>query len=237
MHRMLVSAALFIAAPAAAATQEAPAAPMLHEGTLLDIVAEGQTTRVPDLATIRAGVVTQGSTAAEAMRANATRMDRVMAALRSAGVAERDIRTATVSLQPQYRYAENEPPTITGYQANNSVTIRFRDVARSGTILDALVREGANQIDGPQLSLADPAAALDEARKDAVQAARSRAQLYAEAAGLRVVRILSIREQGSNAPAPPPMARMRAASAESDTQIAPGEQDVTVTLDIRFLLQ
>ncbi|WP_163362974.1 SIMPL domain-containing protein, partial [Klebsiella aerogenes] len=66
------------------------------------------------------------------------------------GVAERDIQTATIGLSPQYRYAQNEPPVITGYQASNQVSVRFREVAKSGTILDALVREGANNISGPE---------------------------------------------------------------------------------------
>ncbi|MBN9926995.1 SIMPL domain-containing protein, partial [Listeria monocytogenes] len=80
---------------------------------------------------------------------NGTRMTRVLAALKKAGVAARDVRTANVSLSPQYRYADGQAPVVTGYQASNSVAVRFRDVAKSGAILDALVAEGANQIDGP----------------------------------------------------------------------------------------
>ena len=86
----------------------------------------------------------------------------VLAALKQAGIAARDIRTANVSLSPQYRYTDGQAPVITGYQANNSVSVRFREIAKSGAILDALVREGANQIDGPTLSLDQPDAALDD---------------------------------------------------------------------------
>ena len=150
--------------------------PVIAEGTTLDVTAEGQTTRVPDVATIRAGVVTQGATAAAALAENGTRMAAVLDALKRAGVAQRDIRTANVSLSPQYRYAENQPPVIIGYQANNNVSIRFRDIAKSGAILDALVKQGANQIDGPSLSIDQPDAALDEARTDAVKRARARAE-------------------------------------------------------------
>ena len=228
--------ALPLAAPAAA---QIVAPTILPDGTLLEVSAQGKSTRVPDLATIRAGVVTQAPTAAAALSENAGRMDRVLAALRDAGVAERDIATATVRLSPQYRYIENQAPAITGYQATNTVSIRFRDIAESGTILDALVKQGANQIDGPNLSLDNPDAALDEARTDAVKRARARAELYARAAGLSVSRIVSISESGDNVGMPPPRPIMYAARAESaaDTAIVPGETDVTVTLQVRFLLK
>ncbi|MBJ6122167.1 SIMPL domain-containing protein [Sphingomonas mollis] len=239
---MIALAALPVATlPVAAAAQgqQTSIQPMIPaSGTVVDVVAEGRTTRVPDLATIRAGVVTPGATAAQALADNATAMARVLAALRKAGVAPRDLATATVQLAPQYRYAENQPPVITGYQATNSVSVRFRDVARSGAILDALVKEGANQIDGPNLSLAEPDAALDEARADAVKRARARADLYARAAGLRVVRIVSIAEAGqdSGGPERPVMLMARAAKADASTEIAPGEKDITATLQVRFLL-
>src|SRR3546814_5433794 len=155
-------------------------------------------------------------------------MDRVLAALKGAGVAARDIATANVQLSPQYRYGENQPPVITGYQATNSVSIRFRDIAKSGTILDALVKQGANQIDGPNLSLDNPDAAPDEARADAVKRARARAELYANAAGLHVARIVTNSESGSNPGYPPPRPVMYAARAEAaaDTAIEIGRAHV-----------
>ena len=227
-----------VAGAAGAQTITTPA--VLPDGTLLDVTATGKTTRTPDLATIEAGVVTQAGTAAAALSDNSGRMARVLAALKAAGVASRDIATSTVRLNPQYRYADNQPPAITGYQATNTVTVKFRDIAKSGSILDALVAQGANQIDGPNLSLADPDAALDEARADAVARARARAELYAKAAGLSVARIVSIDETGENAGGPPPprpIMYARAEAAAPPTQIAPGETDVTATLSVRFLLK
>lgn len=226
-------------AVAPALAQTMPVAPaMIPDGTLLDITATGKTTRVPDLATIRAGVVTQAPTAAAALSDNANRMSAVLSALKRAGIQPRDIATANVSLQPQYRYEDNKPPVITGYQATNTVSIRFRDIAKSGAILDALVAQGANQIDGPNLSLDQPDAALDEARVDAVKRAQARAQLYAKAAGLSVSRILTIAEGGEIAGPPPPMPVYRMAAAKAaDTQVMPGESDVAVTITVRFLLK
>lgn len=241
--RSLVVISTMLAASALAAPANAQstvgAVPIVQDGTTLDINAEGRTTRVPDLAVIRSGVVSQAATAAAALSDNSARMSRVLAALRRAGIAERDIQTSNVGLSPQYRYAENKPPVITGYQANNSLQVRFRDVAKAGPILDALVAEGANQIDGPNLMLDKPTEALDEARADAIKRARDRAELYARAAGLRVVKIVSITEQGENAGyAPPPMPIMMAArEAKADTAIVAGERDVTVNVQVRFLLK
>lgn len=234
---VVVTLSSIAVAPALAQTM--PVAPaMIPDGTLLDITATGKTTRVPDLATIRAGVVTQAPTAAAALSDNANRMSAVLSALKRAGIQPRDIATANVSLQPQYRYEDNKPPVITGYQATNTVSIRFRDIAKSGAILDALVAQGANQIDGPNLSLDQPDAALDEARVDAVKRAQARAQLYAKAAGLSVSRILTIAEGGEIAGPPPPMPVYRMAAAKAaDTQVLPGESDVTVTITVRFLLK
>ena len=164
------------------------------------MVATGEVTRVPDLVRINAGVVTQAATASEAIRQNAARMARVRAALRRAGIADRDIQTSTISLQPDYRYAENQPPQLTGYRASNEVNVRFRDIANSGAILDALVAEGANQINGPMLAIERPEAALDEARTRALAAARARAELYARSLGMRVVRIVAVSEAGAAPP-------------------------------------
>ena len=218
----------------------AQVAPMsVPDGTILDVSATGKTTRIPDIATIRAGVVTQGATAAQALADNAQRMASVLAALKTAGVQPRDIATANVSLQPQYRYENNQPPVITGYQASNTVSIRFRDIAKSGAILDILVKQGANQIDGPSLSLDQPDAALDEARVDAVKRARARAELYAKAAGLSVVRILSTSEGGEMAGPQPPIVYMARAKMQDApaTSISAGETDVTVSVSVRFLLK
>ena len=109
-------------------------------------------------------------------------------------------------------------------------------------VIDALVKAGANQIDGPALSLSQPDAALDAARADAVKRAQARASLYAQAAGLRVDRILSISEAGENdggQPQPPVMFRVRAMAADSAaaTQVLPGETDVTATINVRFVLK
>lgn len=237
MVRLLTIAAAAAALPLTAAAQVAAPGAIVPEGTLLDVVAEGEASRVPDIATIRAGVVTQAPTAAAALTANATQMKTVLAALKAAGVADRDVQTATISLNPQYRYAENQPPVITGYQASNNVSVKFRDIAKSGNILDALVKQGANQIDGPNLSIDQLEAAQDEARTDAVKRARARAELYAKALGMRIDRLVSLSEGNDGGmPGPVPMMMARA-EAKDSTQVVPGEQQVNVTIRVRFLLK
>jgi uncharacterized protein len=206
-------------------------------GTRLDIVAQGSVKRVPDIAIISAGVVATARDAKSAMASNATAMARVLTALRGAGVADRDMATAQIGLNAQYRYVENQAPIVTGYQANNSVTVRFRDIAKSGAILDALVAAGANQINGPTLTLDKPETAQDEARADAIKTARARAELYAKAAGLTVKRIVAISEMGNvSGPMPMPYARGAMMQAEAKSEIVPGEQDVGVTLNVTFEL-
>ena len=232
----LLLAAAIPAAPAAAQVTTQLAQPIA--GTRLDISATGEVTRVPDVAIISAGVVTRGATARAAIQENARRMERVIAALRRSGVAERDIQTTSINLNPEYRYAENQPPKLVGYSASNQVTIKFRDIENSGAILDALVAEGANQINGPTMTIDDPRAALDEARTKAVAVGLQRAELYARALGKRVGRIISISESGGYAPPPPmPMLERAAVAQAVDTKIVPGEQQLQVTLAMVVELQ
>lgn len=228
----LIALAVPLAGPAAAQTAPREAV----TGTRLDVAATGEVTRVPDIVRINAGVVTQAPSATEAIRQNAAHMERVRAALRQAGIAERDIQTSSISLQPDYRYAENQPPQLTGYRASNEVNVRFRDIAASGRILDALVAQGANQINGPMLGLDRPEEALDEARTRALASARARAELYARALGVRVKRILYISEAGAAAPPPGPMLRMQA-ERDASTPISPGEQVLAVSLTVGFELE
>lgn len=241
MIRMLTMASLIAltALPAAAAAQ--PVIAQTISGTRLDVVATGEVNRVPDVAMISAGVMTRGATASEAISENRRSMQRVVAALRAAGVAERDIQTSSLNLNPDYRHTENQLPVLTGYTANNQVTIRFRNIAETGRILDALVAQGANQINGPSLTIDKPETALDEARKNAIAKARARAELYAAVIGKRVGRILSISEAGGFGPNPPPYAMMRRGDAvgmaSEASNIVPGEQTLTATLSVSFELE
>ena len=232
------AAATAMAVPAALPAQSTGIAQQ-SLATRLDISAAGTVSRVPDLAIISAGVVTKSATATGAIADNAARMERVRAALRRAGIADKDIQTSSINLNPDYRYENNQAPVLTGYQASNNVSVKFRDIRNSGKILDALVAEGANQISGPSLTIDKPESAYDEARIKAIAAGRARAELYARSLGMRVVRLVAVSEGGGNYPRPPmPMLQMAAkAERSADTAIDPGSQDLEITLAMSFDLQ
>jgi uncharacterized protein YggE len=239
MKNALVAAVMLGAAalPSAAAAQQSTINQTIA-GTRLDVNATGEVTRVPDVAIISAGVVSRSTTATGALQDTANRMSRVLAALKRAGIEDRDIQTSNVSLNPEYRYVENRPPQLVGYTASNTVTVRFRDVRNSGKILDALVAQGSNQINGPTLTVDKPESALDEARTKAIAIGRARAELYARSLGLRVVRVVSVNESGASYPVPPPMPMYaRADMAQAKTSIEPGEQKLQVNLAMTFELQ
>lgn len=240
----------FVLAPIAFAA----AAPVLAQAqataptaatTLLSLNAEGRSFRKPDLAIFSAGVTSQGKTAAAALAANSADMNRVIAALKASGIADRDIQTSNLSINPVYRQQvvrkdgqlEETVPVIVGYQVNNQVTVRQRKLADFGKVLDTLVSAGANQVNGPSFELDDSDAAMDEARTAAMTKARQRADLYARAAGLKVKRIVSISEGGGYNPQPMPMLYAKAAMADAaPTPVAAGEVGLTATVSVQFEL-
>lgn len=231
-----LAASLLGSLPMPADAQTPPTA-VATDGTLLSVSAQAEARRAPDIATVSAGVVTQSADANGALRENADRMAKVVAAIRAAGVADRDVQTAGVNLNPQYRYVENQPPAITGYQATNTVNVTVRDIARLGRILDALVATGANQINGPTFDIDQKEPAYDEARRSALDTARARAEMYAKALGVHVRRIVSIDETGgASTPRPIPMYAMAKMARDEATPISPGENVLAVSLNVVFEL-
>lgn len=234
---LLLALFLVPGVPMTAHAQTLPA-PQASDATLLNISAQAEARRVPDVATLSAGVVTQAVDGNTAMRENAVQMDKMMAAIKAAGIAERDIQTSGINLSPQYRYAENEAPKITGYQASNTVSLKVRDITKLGKVLDSLAAQGANQINGPSFEIDQPEPVYDEARLAALKKAQARAETYAKSLGLRVRRIVSISEGGQGGFRPMPVMAMasRSAKMEMDTAVSPGETTVSVNLDVVFEL-
>ncbi|CAN5387850.1 hypothetical protein BH10PSE1_BH10PSE1_15340 [soil metagenome] len=205
---------------------------MIQTQPSLNLSATGEVKVAPDMATINFGVVTEAPTAQAAMAQNATRMTEVAAAMRRAGLAERDIQTSGLNLQAQYDYAENQPPKLRGYQATNRVTVNIQDLTKVGTTADAVVAAGVNQIDGISFGLKNPKAAEDEARRMAVTALQSKARLYAEALGVTLGGIRSLNEGGGYTPPQPmPMMFARASMAGADsTPVSAGELSVKIDI-------
>jgi len=218
------------AAPALAQTSTEAA----FKATTFSLSAYGETRVAPDMATINLGVQTDAPTAAEALKANGVRMNQVMAALKKAGIAERDIQTSNLNLNAQYAYEQNQPPRLTGYQASNQVTITVRDLTKLGGAVDATVGAGANTVNGISFGLADPRAAEDAARLEAVKALQAKAALYARATGYKDMRLVNLNEGGGYTPAPPPVPMMAFASkreAADSTSIAGGELKVRIDVN------
>jgi uncharacterized protein len=224
------------ALPAAAlADVPSPGAERAFEATTLSLDAHGQVEVAPDRASITLGVQTHAPTAAEAMARNAGQMNAVLTALRKAGVAERNVRTSTLSLSADYAYPQNKPPELTGYAAGDDVTVIVDDLARLGPVIDAVTAAGANQINGVSFGLKDPAAAEDAARLAAVKALSAKAALYAEATGYHLARLVNLSEAGGYAPPQPVRAVMYMAKAAAPTPIAAGE--LTVRIDVTGLYE
>lgn len=237
MHPLLPAVAIMAAAtmavPAAAQTLAHPAE------TRLLLAAEAEVSAEPDIAEVGAGVLTQATEASAALAQNAADMSKVIAALRKAGVAEKDIQTSGLRVTPRFRYQQDKEPELIGFQASNRVRARIRDPKNTGRVVDALVTAGANQIDGPNFTIEHPEPLLDQARAEAVARARARAELYAKAAGMRVGRIISIRENGvANMPPPMPVARamVMAESARADSPVAPGQVQLSAGVEVEFTL-
>jgi uncharacterized protein YggE len=251
----LAAASLMPLSPAAA--QDAGPLPQIAQGhTLLTVNAEGTSHRQPDLAVFTAGVTTQGSTAGDALAANSRAMTQVIAALKRAGIADRDIQTSNLSVNPIYSDPNRDaaiaaqagrpirpiPPEqqmarIIGYQVTNNVSVRQRKLEDYGKVIDTLVSAGANQVNGPSFQMDDQEPALDEARLDAMKTARHRAELYASAAGLHIVRIVSISESGGYYRPQPMFARVaEAASPAPPPPVQAGELEMTANVTVLYEL-
>lgn len=221
-----------------AAAQEAQVAVPAVQGTLLSVSADGMSEGRPDMATINLGVTTEAQTAQAALADNARRMQTLIQALRRAGVAERDIQTSNVSVNPQQQYVEGQPPRVTGYQANNSVTAKIRSIDNTGRVIDAAVAAGGNNINGVSFSYQDPDAQLDAARRDAIREARRRADLYASALNMHVVRVVAVSEGGGySPPMPMPMFARVANQDMASTPVAPGQIETHVSVNITYELR
>ncbi len=199
-----------LSAPAAFATaalllvSAGSAAPALaHEDheqpRTISITAEGVVETAPDIVEITAGVVSEAKSAKEALQANTESMTKVVAAMKEEGIAARDLQTTDFSVQPVYE-THHEPEngrttrTLTGYEVVNQVHLTVHEIGKLGAILDKLVSLGANKIDDISFGLDDPAEQKDEARKKAMKAAIAKAELYAEAAGAKLGKVMSISE-------------------------------------------
>ncbi|RTL54153.1 MAG: DUF541 domain-containing protein [Bradyrhizobiaceae bacterium] len=187
----------------------------------------------PDRAQIDGGVTTEAKTAREASEANNKAMTAVLAALKNAGIEDKDIQTSRLSLQPQMSNRPSGGPVqITGYHASNRVTVTVRDIGKIATVIDALTSSGANDIGGINFMVSQASKLLDEARVQAFNDARRKAEIYARAAGVELGDPLSISEEG--APGPVMYRRVAATMAAAPAPVAQGEETLRVGVNVAY---
>ena len=195
----------------------------------------GEVYVAPDMATISLGVSSFHEKASDAMRINSTAMNKIFTHLKTANIEPRDIQTTQLSLNPRWdrRNNSNTQPRIIGYEALNTLTVRVRELESVGTVLDVLTKAGANRINHISFDVQKPRPHKDEARKNAVADARVKAELYAQAAGVELGKVIYINENGGN-PQPRTMARMEMAMASDAVPVAAGELGLRSTVTIVF---
>ncbi|NKM02135.1 SIMPL domain-containing protein [Rhizobium leguminosarum] len=230
--------ALPLAASAPAFAQEAkPREPVIS------VTGDGESSVAPDMAVVNLAVVKQAKTAREALDENNKAMNDVLAALKSGGIAERDLQTSGFSIQPQYNYpqpvdGQQQQPQLIGYQTINSVTVRLRDLAKLGAVIDQSVSLGINQGGEIQFTNDKPDAAIEEARKAAVADAVKRAKTLSEAAGVKLGRILEINENVPRAmPQPVYRATMMKEASDAAVPVQGGENNYNVSVTVTFAIE
>ncbi|AJC80335.1 hypothetical protein IE4803_CH03161 [Rhizobium etli bv. phaseoli str. IE4803] len=229
--------ALPLAAAAPVSAQEAK-----PREAVISVTGDGESPMAPDMAIVTLSVVKQAKTAREALDENNKAMKDVLDSLKSGGIAERDLQTSGFSIQPQYNYpqpvdGQQQQPQLIGYQTINAVTVRLRDLAKLGQVIDQSVTLGINQGGDIQFTNDKPEAALEEARKNAVVEAVKKAKTLSEAAGVKLGRIIEINE---NEPRPLPQPAYRATmmkEADAAVPVQGGETTYHVSVTVTFAIE
>lgn len=239
MHfSVMVRASLVAAALASAALYALPARADDAPRPTLSLNGTGEISVAPDMAVISSGVVTEAVTARAALDANNEAIAAVIAALKGTGIEARDIQTSGFRVQPRYlRDGKNkedpEAPRIVGYTVNNNVSVIVRDLAKLGAVLDQTVTVGANRLGGINFQVSDADKRLDAARTIAMKDAIRKAGIYADAAGVKLDRILSISESGGFRPYPKQEAMMMR-DASASVPVEAGEQTLSVDVNVTW---
>ncbi|CAG0977681.1 MAG: SIMPL domain-containing protein [Rhizobiaceae bacterium] len=227
---LVLAAAL--AVPVAAAAAEPPPPRVV-------VMGEGQAALAPDMALLSLSVMREAPTAREALDANNAAMAAVIAAMKASGVEDRDLQTAGIQISPRYDYSNKPDGTqearLAAYQVTNTLSVRVRDLARTGEIIDKAVTLGVNQGGGVTFANDDPSAALTEARKKAVADAIAKARTLAEAAGVSLGRVVEISEQSYVSGPEPFLAK--ALPADAAVPVEAGENSYKVQVNMSFELR
>ena len=243
LARTRYAALAAVAALAVMSAAPARAAEGSQLPSVITVAGEGEASVAPDTAIVTLGVVRQAKTAREALDDNNRAMSEVLKALKANGIADRDLQTSGFGIAPQYNYpvdkdGQSLPPELVGYQVTNTLTVRLRDMAKLGALLDTAVSLGINQGGDIRFTNDKPEATITEARKAAVASAIAKARTLSEAAGVRLGRVIEIKEVPERTqPLPVYRASMAKEMADgSAVPIAGGENSYTVTVNMTFAL-
>ena len=205
---------------------------------IMSLTGHGEVRAVPDLAVVSMGVLSSADSARKALDANTKAMTELMATLSAANIGSKDIATSNFTVSPRYDYGQNngQPPKLVGYDVSNNVTVTVHKLEAIGGILDKAVSSGSNQINGISFSISKPEAAMDEARKLAVQDARHKAELYAAATSTTLGNVIAIAE-GGPVYQPPMQVQMSARKMSADAANVPisqGEQVLSIDVNMSW---
>ena len=220
LHALLVALVVLLPASAQAADK------------LITVTGQASVAVVPDLVAIRIGVTNRAKTARDASEANAKQMTAVVTAIKGDGIADRDMQTSQLSLQPDYDSSKSGTAQLLGFQAGNQLTVKIHDISRLPTVLDHATTAGANEVSGIEFEVSNPSKLLDKARVEAIADAHRKAELYAQAAGAKLGKVAAISEET----APGPMPRLLGAARGAMAPIAAGEQSLQATVKVSYEL-
>jgi uncharacterized protein YggE len=227
-----------IASPAFSPRQLLAADPATSVEHTISVAGAGRVILSPDTADLRLGVTATAKTVKDARARAAEAMTAVLASLRELGIADRDMQTTVLSLQPVYDYTTSpKPPRLTGYSLTNAISVTIRDLAKVGDAIDDALAAGATSLDGVSFRVADQTAAEKQAREAAMAEAKAKATTLANAAGVSITGVQSIGENVSPVPYPIYYGYAeRAAAADVQTPVMPGTSEVSVTVAVVYVI-
>ena len=232
------AAAAAIASPAFAPRPISGAEPTTPSEPTISVTGTGRVVVTPDIADLRLGVSVTKPTVKGARATAAQTMTNVIAAIKKLGIADKDIQTTNLSLQPVYTYPPNGgTPKLTGYTLSNTVAVTIRDLDKIGDVIDDSLTAGATTMDGVSFRNENPAAAEEQARKEAMTQAKAKAETLASSAGIKITGVSSISETSAPVPYPVPYFGTAAGAAQdASTPVQVGTNEVVVNVAVVYLI-
>jgi uncharacterized protein YggE len=210
------------------------------EPKILNVTATGKARSAPDLATVFISVISEGQTALDVKNISSQKMNQVIGFIKQKGIDAKDIQTSGFQVSPKYDFSDNKK-TILGYQANQTITVKVKNIDKSSEqlnqIVDGVITNGANQIDGVQFSLLNDDEVNQIARKQAIEKAILNAKQIAHDAGLRLGRVVNVITSNTNGSPPMPYQAALAGRANASANVEPGTQEVTETVTLVFQIR